>query len=248
MAKDLFSQQSKTYARYRPSYPPELFEYLLQFVEERNCAWDCATGNGQAAVILSNYFKLVEATDLSEAQIKNAIQGDHIHYQVGPAEKTSFQDNSFDLITVAQAYHWINWNEFQKEATRVGKPNAVIAVWAYNLFTSDDDELNRLLKRFYFDIVGPYWDAERKYVDENYTTIPFHFTPLPSKIFETRLAWQKDDFVGYLSSWSSVQHYIDQNKSSPLDLVVNDLDRIWDNDEVKQISFPIFLRIGRNLK
>ena len=245
MAKDLFSGQSKIYARYRPSYPEELFEYILQYVEERNAAWDCATGNGQAAVRLSNYFKTVEATDLSQAQIDNAVHRSNVHYKVMPAEETKFEDNTFDLITVAQAYHWINWKQFQKEVTRVGKPHAVIAIWAYNLFTSNDEALNQLLRYFYFDVVGPYWDAERKYVDEQYQTIGFDFEPLPSAVFETRMSWKKEDFIGYLSSWSAVQHYVDQNKTSPLGLIEKVLNDLWKEGEVKQICFPNFLRLGR---
>jgi ubiquinone/menaquinone biosynthesis C-methylase UbiE len=248
MPKDLFSEQSKDYARYRPSYPKELFDYILQFVEERNFAWDCATGNGQAAVLLSSYFKNVEATDLSEAQIRNAVHKPNIIYRVGAAEETEFKENTFDLITVAQAYHWIDQNKFQKEVTRVAKPNAVVAVWVYNLFTSDDEYLDKLLKRFYFDIVGIYWDAERKYVDENYETISFEFAPLPSKTFETRIAWKRDDFIGYLSSWSSVQHYFHHNKTSALSLIIEDLESIWKEGEEKQICFPIYLRLGRILK
>ncbi|MBD0332997.1 MAG: methyltransferase domain-containing protein, partial [Chitinophagaceae bacterium] len=86
--KDLFSKQSEYYAKYRPAYPPELYEYILDFVQERNVAWDCATGNGQAAVALAGYFKKVVATDISEAQIKNAVQKDNIEYHVCPAEST----------------------------------------------------------------------------------------------------------------------------------------------------------------
>jgi hypothetical protein len=48
MAKDLFSKQSDLYARYRPTYPKELYDYILSFVKEKNTVWDCATGNGQA--------------------------------------------------------------------------------------------------------------------------------------------------------------------------------------------------------
>ena len=133
MAKDLFSEQSKIYARFRPTYPKELFYYILQFVEERKTAWDCATGNGQAAKVLADYFEKVEASDISQAQINNAVRKPNIQYHICPAEQTAFADNSFDLITVAQAYHWLNWKKFHDEATRVGKPNAVIAVWAYYL-------------------------------------------------------------------------------------------------------------------
>jgi len=245
MAKDLFTAQAKTYAKYRPSYPRDLFEYILQFVTERNCAWDCATGNGQAALVLSRFFKTVEASDLSEAQIKQAVQKENIHYHVCPAEQTGFADNSFDLITVAQAYHWINWDLFHKEATRVGKNEAVVAIWCYNLFTSDFTELNQLLDKFYFEIVGPYWDAERKYVDENYETVAFDFEPLPSKTFETKLSWHKEDFTGYLSSWSAVQHYFKKNNVSPISLIEKEVDQIWKDGQQIEVRFPITLRQGR---
>ena len=66
MSKDLFSTQAGDYAKYRPSYPAALIEYIIGFVAERKHAWDCATGNGQAAVLLSPWFEKVTATDSSE--------------------------------------------------------------------------------------------------------------------------------------------------------------------------------------
>jgi len=104
MAKDLFSEQSKLYAQFRPTYPQELFDYILQFVEERKIARDCATGNGQAATVLAEHFEKVEASDISEAQISNAVKRENIEYHICPAEATPFSNDSFDLITVAQAY------------------------------------------------------------------------------------------------------------------------------------------------
>ena len=57
MPKDLFSQQASVYAKYRPSYPKELFDYITAFVKEKKAVWDCATGNGQAAQMLAAYFE-----------------------------------------------------------------------------------------------------------------------------------------------------------------------------------------------
>jgi methylase of polypeptide subunit release factors len=86
MAKDLFSGQADSYAANRPGYPPELFEYIIQFVQERKAAWDCATGNGQAAVALAPYFETVEATDISQGPLDHAEKKDNIHYRLSPAE------------------------------------------------------------------------------------------------------------------------------------------------------------------
>ncbi|MGZ3853875.1 MAG: class I SAM-dependent methyltransferase [Flavisolibacter sp.] len=243
--KDLFSDQSKIYAAFRPNYPTELYEYILQFMNDRKHAWDCATGNGQAAVMLANYFEKIEASDISEAQISNAIKKDNIKYHICPAEQTPFPDNSFDLITVAQAYHWFNWKRFYDEATRVGKKGAVVAIWMYNMPSTDDEKVNKIIRHFYRDITGPYWDKERKYVDEEYRTVEFDFNPLPAKEFQISFNWKREQLKGYFQSWSAVQKFIKENNSNPGDLVEEDIDAAWNETEEKRISFPIFLRIGR---
>ena len=105
-ALDRFSTQAADYARYRIDYPTELYDWLLPQVESRERAWDCATGNGQVAVVLADSFVRVDATDLSEKQLAQAAPRANINYQTATAERTSFPDQRFDLITVAQAVHW----------------------------------------------------------------------------------------------------------------------------------------------
>jgi len=243
MSKDLFSNQASTYTRYRPVYPKELYNYILKFVTEKNMAWDCATGNGQAALALASYFKKVIATDISEKQLLLAKPHANIQYHIAPAEQTNFPNNSFDLITVAQAYHWLKFDAFEKEVRRVAKKNAVIAVWGYNLLTANDATIDALIKKFYFEIVGSYWDAERKYVDDNYQSVPFNFNPLPIENFFINAYWNKDDLIGYLNSWSGVQHFINTKQYNPVDDIINDLVPLW--KDVKTVSFPLFLKLGR---
>jgi len=54
--KDHFSKQAADYAKFRPGYPQELFDYLGSIAPTRQLAWDCATGSGQAAVGLATVF------------------------------------------------------------------------------------------------------------------------------------------------------------------------------------------------
>jgi ubiquinone/menaquinone biosynthesis C-methylase UbiE len=248
MEKDLFSNQADKYARYRPGYPSDLIDYILQFVKEKNSAWDCACGNGQAAVLLSAHFKKIDATDISEAQIKNAVQRNNISYQVCSAEDTPFPDNSFDLITVAQAYHWLNWKRFREEAIRVGKNQAIVAIWGYGLLSTSNEKLDNLIRHFYTEIVGPYWDAERKHIDTAYQTVDFDFQPLPSREFFIALHWTKEDLFGYFESWSAVQHYIETNQVSPIEKISGELGLIWNDIETRPVQFPVFLKLGRVIK
>ena len=245
MAKDLFSKQSDLYARYRPTYPKDLYEYILSFVKEKNTAWDCATGNGQAAVVLADHFKKVIATDISASQIDKAIKKDNIEYSVCPAESTPFEENTFDLVTVAQAYHWIKWEEFRKEATRVCKPGAIIAIWTYNRNKIGDKKIDDAIYSFYENVTKPYWDYERKYVEELYETVEFDFELLPVKQFETTLNWKREDMIGYISSWSAIQKYIKVNGRSPIPIIEEEINKLWPEGEVKKVSFPIYLKLWK---
>ncbi|MFN2457085.1 MAG: class I SAM-dependent methyltransferase [Chitinophagaceae bacterium] len=248
MPKDLFSNHAALYSKFRPTYPKELYEYIISFVDKKDIAWDCATGNGQAAIALADYFKKIIATDISEDQLRNAVVKPNIIYKISTAEKTPFPDGTFDLITVATAYHWFQWDAFYQEATRVGRNGSVVAIWTYYTCESNDEKLNNLYHHFYRNVTHSYWEYERRYVDDKYETVPFDFEPLPSKQFFPKVIWTRKQFAGYLESWSAVQKFIKKNNVSPLKEIEEELKSIWADDETKEIIFPIALRLGRIVK
>jgi ubiquinone/menaquinone biosynthesis C-methylase UbiE len=248
MTKDQFSKQADLYAKHRPTYPPALYDYILSFVNEKNNAWDCATGNGQAAFALAGHFKKVFATDISAAQIEKATRKDNIEYLVCPAESTPFTGNTFDLVTVAQAYHWLQWDKFHEEVLRVCKPGAVIAIWVYYDHTTGDEKVDAAVKDFYKNVIGSYWDYERKYVEEKYTSVVFDFELLPDRNFETVLQWEREDLLGYISSWSAVQKFIKEKDYSPLPEIEKSINKLWKKNEMKNVIFPVYLKLGRVMK
>jgi hypothetical protein len=69
---DHFSDAAEDYQAYRPKYPEDLFSYLNSLSPGHDLAWDCATGNGQAALGLTPYFDAIVATDASRQQIAKA--------------------------------------------------------------------------------------------------------------------------------------------------------------------------------
>ena len=245
MSKDLFSTQASSYAKYRPTYPPELFAYLASLCAERKAAWDCATGNGQAALALAPYFDKVYATDLSAKQIESALPNPKVEYSVAPAEATPFADRSLDLITVAHAYHWVDFEAFAREVRRVAKPEGLVAVWGYSLAICEDSRVDGIVAKFYRDKVGPYWDRERGYVEKRYATIPFPYQELPTKDFKMSLDWTREDLLGYLGTWSSVQHYRKALGRDPVAELAPELAAIWPDSGAKRFDFPLFLRLGR---
>lgn len=240
--KDNFSAQASDYARFRPHYPAEMIQYIMSNVTQHHTALDVATGNGQVAVALSPYFKEVYAVDISEKQLSNATQLYNVHYKVASAEDLGFKDSAFDLITVAQAIHWFDFNTFYKEVNRLLNSNGVFVVLGYALFSAGL-EADKVLHHLYREILGSYWDEERKYLDENYRTIPFPFKEITTQKFENRFNWNVEQLLGYLNTWSAVQHYINKNGRNPVDLVKMELQDIWGTGE-KEVVFPLLLRIG----
>jgi ubiquinone/menaquinone biosynthesis C-methylase UbiE len=246
--KDLFSKQAKTYAQFRPEYTDELYDFILQHVDNQQVAWDCATGNGQAAKVLAGHFTKVYATDLSQKQLDNAVQKDNIFYSNQTAESTNFDDNTFDLITVAQAVHWFDFDKFYAEATRVAKPNATIAVWGYGNIKFDNKEMDGQMWDFYSNRVGKYWNFERRHIEEEYRTLPFPFEEIESPKFSIVRKWQRHEFEGYLNSWSAVQNCKNTEGVNPVDDIMLNLSAVWGEFERKLLRFPLFLKLGKVVK
>ena len=120
--RDHFSGHAEDYSRYRPDYPAELLSYLAGLAPGRALAWDCATGNGQAASGLAWHFRGVIATDASARQIAEARPCEGVLYALALAERAPIAGGAVDLVTVAQALHWLDRPGFYAEARRVARP------------------------------------------------------------------------------------------------------------------------------
>jgi ubiquinone/menaquinone biosynthesis C-methylase UbiE len=242
--KDNFSMQAKNYANFRPRYPQTLYDFIYNNVTVFDKALDVATGNGQVAATLAKKFTEVYATDISKQQLAEAPQLSNVFYTAEAAENASFPNNYFDLITVAQAIHWFDFSKFYATVKRMLKPEGMIAVIGYGLLTIND-KVDPWLHHFYKDITGPYWDKERKYIDELYKTIPFPFNEIPAPRLQIEYHWTREQFIGYINTWSAVQHFIKTNKRHPVsDELKHKLNDLWPDDAIHKISFPLLIRTG----
>jgi len=241
--KDHFSGNAEAYAAYRPTYPYELYQYILDYVNHNEVAWDCATGNGQAAVALSPYFQRIIATDASTNQIERAQRRDNVDYRVVLAEQPGIRSQTIDLITVAQAAHWFDLDKFYREVNHVAKPGAIIALWCYGL-AQISPEIDEIIFKLYNEILGEYWPTERKYVENQYQDLPFPFKTIPSPDFTIENNWSVDLFKNYLCTWSSSQNYHKMNQVNPLDLISKDLDESWSAGDIKIVKWSIYLKLG----
>ena len=242
--KDLFSGHSQDYAKFRPTYPKELFEYLASLTKAHDLAWDCGTGNGQAAIELAKDFRQVIATDPSEKQLSSAVQNPKVAYAISGTKAALIKDQSVDLVTVAQAFHWFNQPEFFTEVKRVAKPGGVLAIWCYPL-TEITPEIDKVILKLYEGILGPYWEKERKLVDECYKNVAVPFEEITPPKISMKIDWSFDHFIGYLNTWSALQKYLKENQQNPIELVFKDLKSSWGSDQVRSVRWTLGLRVFR---
>ena len=242
----LFSTVAREYANFRPGYPPELFAWLARMSPARDAVWDCGCGSGQASVALAEHFTRVLATDVAPEQIAAARAHTRVQYSVAPAEHSGLDQQSADLVTVAQALHWFDVTAFYAEAARVARPGALLAVWNYPRPRFVDAELDRRFFAFYSQVVGPYWPPERRHIESGYRTLPFPFEEIETPEFGLELSWNLDQVVGYVSSWSATARYRQALGTDPVPLLRESIAPAWPGVNTSvPLRMPIGLRVGR---
>lgn len=245
--RDHFSRQAGLYSTFRPSYPPELFEYISGLAPVRRRAWDCATGSGQAAVPLSRYFSQVIATDASAQQIAHAEPAQNVSYSVAQADASGLDPDSVNLVTVAQALHWLDLDDFYAEARRVLVRDGVIAIWGYGDPEVDDPELQRIAHQFNRGTIEKYWTANRDILLDGYRSLPFPFREIVPPEFRVEMRWTLSQLAGYFRTWSATDRYISEHGRDPVIPVEADLAGTWgDRGKTRLIRWPLYLRVGIN--
>ncbi|MCE9566678.1 MAG: class I SAM-dependent methyltransferase [Planctomycetes bacterium] len=242
---DHFSSVAGNYRAFRPVYPPALFAFLAESAPARDLVWDCGTGSGQAAVALAGHFAKVFATDASADQIANAEPNPRVEYAVATAEQCPLSDGSVDVVTVAQAIHWFDFDRFYAEVRRVAKPDGLIAAWTYDLDTIHP-EVDPVVERLQNEYIRPYWPPERAFADAGYRTIPFPFPELSRPHFKMTAQWDLRHLLGYVNTWSAVRKYEQKHGVNPLGVLAEELGKAWgDPATVRTVRWKFSMRLGR---
>jgi len=243
--KDHFSAAAAGYAAHRPRYPRTLVDYLAALAPARDCALDCACGTGQLSVLLAEAFNRVIATDASAAQIANADAHLGVEYRVAVAEASGLPDASVDLISVAQAAHWLELEPFYAEVRRIAKPGALLALISYGVLHVEG-EVDAAVQAFYYQSLGPYWPAERRHVEEGYRQLAFPFTELQAPSLAIEVDWTLADLLGYIDTWSAIRALENAQGRAPLEAFTQQLSQGWGDPLTRRrVRWPLSLRVGR---
>jgi SAM-dependent methyltransferase len=152
-----FSSRVDNYVKYRPRYPREVIELLAAEcgLTPSGAVADIGSGTGILTEILLQNGNAVlgvepnpEMREAAERLLKKYPNFKSIN---GAAEKTTLADNSVDLITAGQAFHWFDQAKARREFKRVLRPDGWVAlIWNERRLESSDflRALEALLVRF----------------------------------------------------------------------------------------------------
>lgn len=241
---DHFSSQADAYARYRPTYPPELFAWLAARAPERLLAWDAGCGSGQAATALAAHFARVVATDPSGRQLERARPHPRVAYRRCAERVPEMADSSTDLVTVAQALHWFDRAAFFAECGRVLKTGGMLAVWTYDLLRISP-AVDAVVGGFYGGLES-WWPPQRRLVENGYAGIALPGESIASPAFAMTASWTLEQVLGYLESWSAVAACRQGTGADPVAEIAPSLAVSWgDPGRRRHVTWPLTLLAAR---
>ncbi|MHA4807026.1 class I SAM-dependent methyltransferase [Flavitalea flava] len=131
-----FSNRAGNYEKYRPSYPPEIIPFLENTIGLRKGQQIADIGSGTGIftemLLLKGYSVTGVEPNMSMRQTAEEHLGGYERFFSldGRAEKTGLADHHIDLITVAQAFHWMDPRETKEEFLRILKPGGhIVLIW-----------------------------------------------------------------------------------------------------------------------
>ena len=241
-SKDRFSKQAGAYSQFRPGYPENLVDDLVKHFERPPKVWDAACGSGQLSEMLAAKGCQVIGTDLSVQQISAAPKS-KVVYRQGKAEDPELDSNSFDLVTIAQALHWLDRSRFFQSVQRVVQKGGVLAnIWYQPPVFRD--QLQKPIRSFAEDFLGDFWDDERRHIDNGFAEIIFPFPVIFEKEYQVSFKWTLDQWVGFVESWSVIQNYRRVTGLDPVPEFRHELEnRGYEKEE--RFYFPFYLKMYR---
>ena len=252
------------YSKYRPTYPKSLVDVLLRYLSKYSCSRDTVVdvgcGSGQSTFQLEEHFDKCIGVDISAAQVKEAQEKsklrprENVTFSVGSATDIPVESNTVDLVTIAQAWHWIpQISSFYSECKRVLKPNGCLAVYGYGNVCLLNEAANAIVKDFYLNTLKGCWHSERSHIDNEYSEVvlPFKNTERHDLVMPKEMTLS--DFMGYVSSWSGYEKYCEttpkNNTLAEMEAKIKaelTTESVCSSDIELNMVFPLFVILGQS--
>jgi ubiquinone/menaquinone biosynthesis C-methylase UbiE len=168
--KKRFSSRVEKYIKYRPSYPQEIIEFLKKkgILDSNSVIADIGSGTGILSQLFLKEGNIVYGIepniDMRKAGEKLLVNYSNFVSIGGSAEDTKLDENSIDIITAGQAFHWFNLEKARLEFIRILKPEGwVILIW--NRRKKHTNEFLKEYEKFLLKFGTDYKAIEKRKLD-----------------------------------------------------------------------------------
>lgn len=203
MENNIFDDVASIYEKYRPSYPEEYLNYLISKcnLNKNSVVADIGAGTGIfTKQLLDKNLKViaVEPNDKMRKVLEEKLNGNKNFTSINGTDKnTNLKENSIDLITVAQAFHWFDIQSFRKECKRILKPNGKICIIWNKLDTNDtivkeEKNIDYTYTNQFKEINNILQDEKREQLIKEF----FSNGTYECKITENNQIYNKETFIG----------------------------------------------------
>ncbi len=167
-------------------------------------------------------------------QIAHSFPHETISYSVQPAECTTFEDDAFDLVNVAQALHWLELDPFWTEVQRVLRPHGTFVAYCY-AWSYIDRQIDAVIEHCIRQVVSPYWAPNNRICWDGYKSLDFPFERLETPAFCIENRWDIDQLFDYIHTWSAVRRCMEETGSEFFDAAKSEATAFWGKPTDKKL-------------
>jgi ubiquinone/menaquinone biosynthesis C-methylase UbiE len=190
-----FSDVVENYVKYRPFYPPEMLQALVNACDltKDTIIADVGSGTGLLSQLFLEQGNVVYGVEPNEA-MRIAAEHDlkgftNFHSVNGTAEATSLASHSVNLVTAGTAFHWFDADKTKQEFQRILKPDGwALLVW--NVRNTEESALMREYENLCITFSEEYKNSRAEQFDK--TALKSFFAPNPMHLKSYRNTQQFD--------------------------------------------------------
>ncbi len=200
------------YAKYRPDYHELVMKQIrrfLQFKHKLPLGLDIACGTGLSSKALGLISEKVIACDGSSHMLHHAIANEHISYFLKDENQLEFEENSFDIISIASGIHWMDTKKIFQTCENLLKPKAWLLIYDHRILHEQT-----FLKGWYEDYFLQEYPAPARNKTEVQTELSEHLAFIKEEKFVHEISFQTESFVQYLCTQSNVLSLVQSGTST----------------------------------
>ena len=260
----IFDEIVNSYDMMRPEYPDDLFQDVLQFADfpKGKNAIEIGAGTGKATTEFLHAGYNVTAIELSGSMV-SFLSNKFKEYKNLNVIEASFEDavleeNHFDLIYAATAFHWVDAEIGCPKAFRLLKTGGTIALFRYNAIAADGekiyDEIQAFYEKHYYSYytssIKPVKKSKQDFLKPSEIYISFRFEDLKDygfkdismKFYDGIKTFTADEYLIWLDTMSDHRSLPEANRKALYNGIRETIVR---NGNCHKIDFIFQLYMGR---